>query len=157
MTLARQALTAGRLQAGQGTPDARARLAAWDRLHGLLSTLDSKTSALLRFNAIVVAALAYVLIVSGADPFQGGNAVVGLVGKTAGHLSLIAAIVSCGFAFPVIGVETGYVGELDDATVVRKAALVERRTRSYAWAWRLAVAGGAGFALLVGLASLHLK
>ena len=157
MTLARQALAVARLQTGQGTPDARARLAAWDRLQGLLSTLDSKTSVLLRFNAIVVAALAYVLIVSGADPFQGGNALVGAIGKAVGHLSLVAAIASCGFAFPVIGVERGYVGELDEATIERKAALVERRTLYYAWAWRLAVAGGSGFALLVGLASLHLK
>lgn len=157
MSLAAQALAVARLQTGQGTPDERARLAAWDRLHGLLSTLDSKTSVLLRFNAIVVAALAYVLIVSGADPFQGGNALVGTIGKTVGHLSLIATIVSCGFAFPVINVESGYVGALDDATLERKAALVARRTGYYAWAWRLAVAGGAGFAVLVGLASLHLK
>ena len=157
MSLAAQALAVARLQTGQGTPDERARLAAWDRLHGLLSTLDSKTSVLLRFNAIVVAALAYVLIVSGADPFQGGNVLVGTIGKTVGHLSLIATIVSCGFTFPVINVESGYVGELDDATLERKAALVARRTGYYAWAWRLAVAGGAGFAVLVGLASLHLK
>ena len=66
-------------------------------------------------------------------------------------------MVSCGLAFPVINVEAGYVGDLDEATIERKAALVARRTRYYAWAWRLAVAGGIGFALLVGLASLHLK
>ena len=42
---------------------------AWDRLYGMLSTLDSKTSVLLRFNAIVVAALAYVVVVRASDPF----------------------------------------------------------------------------------------
>lgn len=157
MSLARQVLAAAHIQAGQGSPDSRVRLAAWDRLHGLLSMLDSKTSVLLRFNAIVVAALAYVLVVNGADLFQGGNVTVGAVGVAVGHLSLIATIVSCGFAFPVINVERGYGGTLDEAAIERKAALVERRTRYYAWAWRLAVVGGAGFALLVGLASLHLK
>ena len=157
MNLAQQALAVARLQTGQGTPEARAWLAAWDSLHGLLSTLDSKTSVLLRFNAIVVAALAYVLIVSGADPFQGGSVIVRAIGKGAAHLSLIAAIVSCGFAFPVINVENDWVGDLDDAALECKAVLVARRTRYYAWAWRLAVAGGTGFALLVGLASLHVK
>ena len=168
MSLSRQALAIARLQTGQGTADARARLAACDRLQGLLSTLDSKTSVLLRFNAIVVAALAYVLVVSGADPFQGGNTAVRLVGMGLGHLSLLVTVVSCGFAFPVIGVERDFFGvpygsasgdppEVDDATVARKAALVARRTGYYAWAWRLSVAGGAGFAVLVGLATLHLK
>ncbi len=157
MSLARQVLAAAQIQAGQGAPDARVRLAAWDRLHGLLSMLDSKTSVLLRFNAIVVAALAYVLVVNGADPFQGGNVTVGMIGIAVGHLSLIATVVSCGFAFPVINVESDYLGALDEAAIERKAAVVERRTRYYAWAWRLAVAGGCGFALLVGLASLHLK
>ena len=168
MSLAAQAVAVARLQTGQGSPDARARLAAWDRLQGLLSTLDSKTSVLLRFNAIVVAALAYLLVVSGADPFQGGNALVGLLGRAIGHGSLVATIISCGFAFPVINVENDFFGvpfdrtlkelpEVDDAALARKAALVARRTRFYAWAWRLAVVGGAGFALLVGLATLHLK
>lgn len=168
MSLAQQAVAIARLQTGQGAPEARARLAAWDRLQGLLSTLDSKTSVLLRFNAIVVAALAYVLVVSGADPFQGGNALVGTIGKAIGHGSLLATVVSCGFAFPVINVETDFFGvpydgavrdlpELDDAALARKAALVARRTRYYAWAWRLAVLGGIGFAALVGLATLHLK
>jgi hypothetical protein len=34
-------------------------------------------------------------------------------------------------------------------------ALVAQRTRLYVWAWRLAVAGGLGFALLVALATIH--
>ena len=168
MSLAQQALAIARLQTGQGAPDAKARLAACDRLQGLLSILDSKTSVLLRFNAIVVAALAYVLVVSGADPFQGGNTLVRLVGMGLAHLSLLATVVSCGFAFPVISVEHDFFGvpygrtvrdlpELDDAAVARKAALVARRTGYYAWAWRLSVAGGVGFAVLVGLATLHLK
>lgn len=168
MSLAQQALAIARLQTGQGTADAKARLAACDRLQGLLSILDSKTSVLLRFNAIVVAALAYVLLVSGADPFQGGNTVVRLVGMGLAHLSLLATVVSCGFAFPVINVERDFFGvpygravldlpELDDAAVAGKAALVALRTRYYAWAWRLSVAGGIGFAVLVGVATLHLK
>ena len=59
--VAQQALGIARIEAGQGTPEEKARVMAWDRLNGMLSTLDSKTSVLLRFNAIVVAALAYVV------------------------------------------------------------------------------------------------
>ena len=33
--------------------------------------------------------------------------------------------------------------------------LVGRRTRLYSWAWRLAVVGGIGFAVLVGIGTLH--
>jgi hypothetical protein len=168
MSLAEQALAIARLQTGQGPADARARLAAWDRLQGLLSTLDSKTSSLLRFNAIVVAALAYLLIVSGADPLANGNATARQIGMLISHASLLASILSCGFAFPVIAVERDFFGvrygvasaelpELDDSALAAKAALVTRRTRYYVWAWRLAVAGGGGFAILVGLATLHLK
>ena len=47
---------------------------AWDRLYGMLSMLDSKASVLLRFNAIVVAALAYVVVVRASDPFVTANA-----------------------------------------------------------------------------------
>ncbi|HLG48220.1 MAG TPA: hypothetical protein VKY24_18395 [Reyranella sp.] len=39
--------------------------------------------------------------------------------------------------------------------VVRLGAVVAQRTRLYAWAWRLAVMGGLGFALLVALATIH--
>ena len=42
----------------------KARVQAWDRLFAMLNALDSKTSALLRFNAIVVAALAYLVVVA---------------------------------------------------------------------------------------------
>ena len=52
----------------------KARVAAWDRLSAMLNALDSKTSALLRFNAIVVAALAYLVVVAGADPFAQAQA-----------------------------------------------------------------------------------
>ena len=69
MSLAGQALAIARLQTGQGTSDARVRLAAWDRLHGLLSMLDSKTSVLLRFNAVA-----------------GGSGFAVLVGLAALHL-----------------------------------------------------------------------
>ena len=55
MTFARQALAIARLQTGQGTVEETVRVVAWDRLNGLLSTLDSKTSVLLRFNAMAVA------------------------------------------------------------------------------------------------------
>jgi len=44
---------------------------------------------------------------------------------------------------------------LDDGVVARLAELVARRTWLYSWAWRLAVAGGVGFALLVALATIH--
>ena len=71
MKVARQALAVARIEVGEGTPVEKARVRAWDRLRGLLSTLDSKTSALLRFNAIVVAALAYLVIVRASDPFAG--------------------------------------------------------------------------------------
>ncbi|MBM3646512.1 MAG: hypothetical protein FJX11_01845 [Alphaproteobacteria bacterium] len=166
MTAAQQALAIARIAAGQGTPEARARVIAWDRLQGMLSKLDSKTSALLRFNAIVVAALAYLVVVSAADPFAAAGAAVKLAGKIVGHVSLLASVVSCGFAFPVINVEWQFFGsrldradddgtEFDDAALQRFGDLVTSRTRLYSWAWRLAVTGGIGFAMLVGLATLH--
>ena len=44
---------------------------------------------------------------------------------------------------------------VDDSVLARLEAMVGQRTRLYAWAWRLAIAGGLGFALLVALATLH--
>jgi hypothetical protein len=139
---------------------------AWDRLNGMLSTLDSKTSVLLRFNAIVVAALAYVLVIAPTEPFMGTNPTVRLVGQVIGHGSLLVSVISCGFAFPVINVQWDFFGmrldrpldgesPFDDAALQRLGDLVAWRTRLYSWAWRLAVAGGIGFAILVGIGTLH--
>jgi hypothetical protein len=132
----------------------------------MLSKLDSKTSALLRFNAIVVAALAYLVVVRASDPFAGANAIVRILGMTIGHASLIASVVSSGFAFPVINVEWEFFGrrvdrvadgesDFDEAALDRLGDLVARRTLLYSWAWRLAVTGGTGFAILAGLATIH--
>ena len=82
---AAQAYELARLQAVDGTPQDRARVAAWDRLFAMLNVLDSKTSALLRFNAIVVAALAYLVVVSGADPFAQSKPIVKTLGFAVGH------------------------------------------------------------------------
>jgi hypothetical protein len=161
VSVARHALAVARLQAGEGTPEQKARIAAWDRLRSLLSALDSKTSVLLRFNAIVVAALAYLVIVSAVDPFNGARPVVKVLGSIVGHLSLVISVLSCGCAFPVIYVEAEVFGrfpaepDLSDAALDRLGALVARRARLYAWAWWLSVTAGLGFALLVGLAILH--
>jgi len=166
MSVAQQALALARIEAGEGSADDKARLKAWDRLYSLLGTLDSKTSVLLRFNAIVVAALAYVTVVRSADHFAGVNPTVALIGVWVGHVSLVLSVASCGFAFPVINVEWhflrcriaeagGYDITFDDAALNRVGMLVARRTWLYAWAWRLAVAGGVGFALLVALATIH--
>lgn len=158
MTGESQAVVLARLQALDGTPADRARVAAWDRLFAMLNALDSKTSALLRFNAIVVAALAYVVVVSGVDPFAQSRPLIKAIGFAVGHVSLVLSVASCGFAFPVIGVARGFFDGtpgLDDGVVDRLGRVVARRTRLYLWAWRLAVAGGLGFALLVTLATLH--
>ena len=158
MSAAQQALVLAHLQAGEGTPQDRARVAAWDRLSAMLNVLDSKTSALLRFNAIVVAALAYLVVVAGADPFAQSKPIIKTLGFAVGHISLLLSVVSCGFAFPVISVARGLFDAapgLDDAVIGRLGATVTRRTWLYAWAWRLAVAGGLGFALLVALATIH--
>jgi hypothetical protein len=166
MKVMQQALAIARIQTGQGAVEDKARVVAWDRLNGLLSTLDSKTSVLLRFNAIVVAALAYVLIIAPTEPVMGTNAIVKLVGQLIGHGSLLASVVSCGFAFPVINVQWDFFGmridrpteaesPFDDAALVRIGNLVAHRTRLYSWAWRLAVVGGIGFAILVGIGTLH--
>ena len=156
-----------RIEAGQASPEDKARLIAWDRLYSLLGTLDSKTSVLLRFNAIVVAALAYVTVVRSDDPFVGANPTIALIGVWVGHVSLVLAVASCGFAFPVINVEWSFLSggritqvaggalAFDDAALNQVGALVARRTWLYSWAWRLAVAGGVGFALLVALATIH--
>lgn len=141
-----------------GTPQEKERVAAWDRLFAMLNILDSKTSALLRFNAIVVAALAYLVVVSGADPFAQAKPIVKTLGYTVGHVSLLLSVLSCGFAFPVISVARGFFDQapgLDDAVLKRLGGTVAQRTWLYAWAWRLAVAGGLGFALLVALATIH--
>jgi len=166
MKLAQQALVVARIEADQGTPEEKARVMAWDRLYGMLGTLDSKTSALLRFNAIVVAALAYLVIVRASDPFADANAALKALGYSIGHVSLLASVVSCGFAFPVISVDWEFFGrrldravdgepDFDNAVLDRLGDLVARRTRLYSRAWQLAVAGGTGFALLIGLATLH--
>jgi hypothetical protein len=153
-----QAAVLARLQTADGTAEDRARVAAWDRLFAMLNVLDSKTSALLRFNAIVVAALAYLVVVAGADPFAQSKPVIKTLGLAVGHISLLLSVASCGFAFPVINVARGFFDAspgLDDGVLARLAELVARRTRLYVWAWRLAVAGGLGFALLVALATIH--
>lgn len=166
MTVTQQALAVARIQAGAGAAEDKARVVAWDRLNGMLSTLDSKTSVLLRFNAIVVAALAYVLVIAPTEPFMGTNATVRLIGQVIGHGSLLASVVSCGFAFPVINVQRDFFGmrldrplaaeaPFDDAALKRQGDLVAWRTRLYSWAWRLAVLGGIGFAVLVGIGTLH--
>jgi hypothetical protein len=166
MTVARQALMVARIETGEGPPEQRSWVRAWDRLQARLSSLDSKTSVLLRFNAIIVAALAYLLVISGTDLVLGANPTIKMLGKVVGHASLLAAVMSCGFAFPVINVEWEFfgsrldrevVGELnfDEAALQRLGELVAYRTRLYSWAWRLAVAGGIGFAILVGVATLH--
>jgi hypothetical protein len=153
-----QVLALARLQAIDGTPEDRARVLAWDRLFVMLNVLDSKTSALLRFNAIVVAALAYLVVVSGADPFAQSKPIIKAIGFAVGHISLLLSVASCGFAFPVINVARGFFDSapgLDDAVLGRLGTLVAQRTWLYSWAWRLAVAGGLGFALLVALATIH--
>jgi hypothetical protein len=161
-----QALAIARIQTGQSAVEDKARVVAWDRLNGMLSTLDSKTSVLLRFNAIVVAALAYVLVIAPTEPFMGTNATVKFVGQLIGHASLLVSVVSCGFAFPVINVQWDFFGmrldrpldgesPFDDAALMRQGDLVAWRTRLYSWAWRLAVIGGIGFAILVGIGTLH--
>ena len=166
MRVAQQARAIARIETGQGVVENKARVVAWDRLNSMLSTLDSKTSVLLRFNAIVVAALAYVLVIAPTEPFMGTNATVKLVGQLIGHGSLLASVVSCGFAFPVINVQWDFFGmrldrpldtesPFDDAALQRQGDLVAWRTRLYSWAWRLAVAGGIGFAVLVGIGTLH--
>ena len=156
MTPERQALTLA-------TSEDKALVQAWDRLSAMLNVLDSKTSALLRFNAIVVAALAYLVVVAGADPFAQARPIIKTLGFAVGHISLVLSVVSCGLAFPVIGVARGFFDAaptaldrgLDKDVVVRLGAVVAQRTRLYAWAWRFAVTGGLGFALLVALATIH--
>jgi len=166
MRVTQQALAIARIQTGQGAVEDRARVVAWDRLNSMLSTLDSKTSVLLRFNAIVVAALAYVLVIAPTEPFMGTNATVKFVGQLIGHASLLVSVMSCGFAFPVINVQWDFFGmrldrpadgesAFDDAALARMGDLVAYRTRLYSWAWRLAVVGGIGFAILVGIGTLH--
>ena len=158
MTSGSQAVVLARLQAIDGTAADKARVAAWDRLFAMLNALDSKTSALLRFNAITVAALAYIVVVSGVDPFAQSKPLIKTMGIAVGHISLVLSVASCGFAFPVIGVARGFFDAtpgLDDGVLDRLGRLVAQRTRLYLWAWRLAVAGGLGFAVLVALATIH--
>jgi len=158
MTSESQAVVLARLLAIDGTPADKVRVATWDRMFAMLNALDSKTSALLRFNAITVAALAYIVVVSGVDPFAQSKPLIKTIGFAVGHISLVLSVASCGFAFPVIGVAHGFFDAtpgLDDGVLDRLGRLVAQRTRLYVWAWRLAVAGGLGFAVLVALATIH--
>ena len=158
MSGAAQALALARLQVIDGTPEDKARVDAWDRLFAMLNALDSKTSALLRFNAIVVAALAYLVVVSGADPFAQSKPIIKTLGFAVGYVSLLPSVASCGCAFPMINLARGFFDAspgLDDRVIAQLGAVVATRSRLYAWAWRLAVAGGLGFALLVALATIH--
>ena len=151
-------MTPDRQALALATAEDRTLVQAWDRLFAMLNVLDSKTSALLRFNAIVVAALAYLVVVAGADPFAQAKPIIKTLGFAVGHISLLLSVVSCGCAFPVISVARGFfdaVPGLDKDVVVRLGAVVTQRTRLYAWAWRFAVTGGLGFALLVALATVH--
>jgi hypothetical protein len=157
MSVAAEALAIARQQA-DGSPEDKAQVLAWERLSRMLAVLDSKTSVLLRFNAIVVAALAYLVVIRGLDPFAQSGAAIKAIGMFIGHVSLVLSVASCGFCFPVINVdwnETGGVTRLDDRALQWLGALVARRTRLYVWAWRFAVAAGAGFAILVALATIH--
>jgi len=163
---AEQALALARIETGNAASEDRARLRAWDRLQSLLAVLDSKTSVLLRFNAIVVAALAYVTVVRGVDPLMGTNPTMVTLGGLIGHASLVLSALSYGLAFPVINVQWNIRGGrlerkpgeglcLDDDALRRLGTLVAWRTQLYSWAWRLAVVGGTGFAALVALALAH--
>jgi hypothetical protein len=51
-SLARRILDLARIEAGASTLEEKARVRTFDRLNAMLSALDSKTSVLLRFNAI---------------------------------------------------------------------------------------------------------
>lgn len=149
MSLARHILDLARIEAGATTPDEKARVRTLDRLNAMLSSLDSKTSVLLRFNAIVVAALAYVVVFRNSDPFAALGVTARLAIQVIAHLSLAASIISCGFAFPVIAVQRGGLPAIDDAGLDLLGVLVARRTRLYAWAWRFSVAAGLGFAAII--------
>jgi hypothetical protein len=149
MSLGGRVLELARIETGAATPDERARIRAFDRLNAMLGVLDSKTSVLLRFNAIVVAALAFIVVVRTPDPFAALNATARLAIQVIAHLSLATSIVSCGFAFPVIAVQRGGPVTADDAGLDRLGAVTTRRTLLYAWAWRFAVASGLGFAAII--------
>ena len=167
MKVAQQALAIARIQTGQGAVEEKARVMAWDRLNGMLSTLDSKTSVLLRFNAIVVAALAYVLVISPTEPFMGTNATVKLVGtadrpwQPAGQRRELRLRLSGDQrAVGLLRHAARSAGSMASSPSTmppcsRLGDLVAHRTRLYSWAWRLAVAGGIGFAILVGIGTLH--
>jgi len=55
MNAGSQAQLLARLETLDGAAEDKVRVAAWDCLSAMLNVLDSKISALLRFNAIVVA------------------------------------------------------------------------------------------------------
>ena len=152
-SLARRILDLARIEAGASTLEEKARVRTFDRLNAMLGALDSKTSVLLRFNAVVVAALAYIVVFRNSDPFAALGVTAKLAIQIIAHLSLAASVASCGFAFPVISVERSLLGgsaqPIDDGGLDRLGAVVARRTSLYSWAWRFAVAGGLGFAAII--------
>ena len=77
------------------------------------------------------------LVIAPTEPFMGTNATVRLMGQLIGHGSLLASVVSCGFAFPVINVQWDFFGmridrPLDAESPFDEAAL--QRLGDLVWA-----------------------
>lgn len=112
-------------------------------LYGILGVLDSKASALMRFDAIMIAAASLVLV-------QGGSALHG--GTTALRFWLGAILVfslgAAGLCLWVVQVAYPFLGKVKitsdtfscdvEIQALNKAA--ERRTRCYRFAWWFSVA-----------------
>jgi hypothetical protein len=158
MTLANNVLAISRVEVDKSAAEEQARIKAHDRLFAMLGILDSKTSALLRFNAIVVAALAIAVVFRGAD-LGGVDKVPKYVIQALAYSSLAMSLLSCGIAFPVIYLRWGVFDEgkqpSSDGVMVSKAelkelaAVVESRTKGYRRSWQCSAASGFAFALAV--------
>jgi len=94
-------------------------------------TLDSKYRAA-AFNAILVAALAYVVVVRASDPFS-RQTPREAPGTDRRHASLLASVLSCGFAFPVINVEWNSSRRLDRLLTVNLISTMRAAAAAISW------------------------
>ena len=124
-------------------------------LYGILGVLDSKASALMRFDAIMIAAASFLLLQGGDKvPLASAPRLQVLLGAI-----LVASLAAAGFCLCVVQVSYPFLGKIlidsdsIDCSAETRAlnSAAERRTRFYRLAWWLSVIAVLIF-VVVGLA-----
>jgi len=122
-------------------------------LYEALTILDSKASALMAFDGILVAAAAFTVEKAGALDAQRAVTFIAIViALAAAALCLLVARISYPF-LDKVRITPGVPPGLDYSDEIRALdGEVMRRTRYYRIAWRLSLAGLLPFLIMFGLA-----